>query len=275
LPGAKPVEGDGLAAWNAWRTARAARLAAPDSWLGVVGLFWLNEADGSDNTVGSDPAAVVVLPAGPPRLGVLRRSGETLTWLPDAGDPQPLQTDRRGAPTVVSAGSLAFFAIEREGRLAVRVRDLDWATQRPFAGIETFAYDPAWRIEAEWRPLDPPQTMAVPDVTGEQTTVTVERQAVFRIGDAAEGGKEVALLPMRVSESTTFFVFRDATSGRQTYGAGRFLDAGPAEGDRLVLDFNFAYNPPCAFTAFATCPLPPPENWLDIAVSAGELRPGA
>jgi len=268
-----PAAPEGLAGWNAWRAARAARLAAPDSWLGVVGLFWLTEGAGAeavDSTVGSDPAAVVVLPAGPSRLGVLRRSGETLIWLPDNGDPQVLETDRHGAPTVVTSGSLAFFAIEREGRLAVRVRDLDWAAKRPFAGVEAFAYDPAWRIEAEWRPLEPPQTMAVPDVTGEQTTVKVEWQAVFRVGDT-----EVALLPMRVAESGTFFVFRDGTSGRRTYGAGRFLDAGVAEGDRLVLDFNFAYNPPCAFTAFATCPLPPPENWLLIAVCAGELRPAA
>ncbi|MBI2307500.1 MAG: DUF1684 domain-containing protein [Rhodocyclales bacterium] len=257
---------DGIAGWQAWRQARVASLAAPDSWLGLTGLYWLEPGD---NAVGTAADAAVPLPAGPVRLGVLRWADGELNWRPAAGEPQPLRTDAGGAPTVVTAGATTFFVIERDGRLAVRVRDLDWAAKQPqaFSGIETFPYDPAWCIEAEWRPLAQPQTMEVPNVSGELKPVRVEWQAVFRVGDS-----EVALLPMSVSDSRAFFVFRDATSGRQTYGAGRFLNAAAPAGGRIVLDFNRAYNPPCAFTAFATCPLPPPENRLPFAVPAGELR---
>lgn len=253
-----------VARWQGWRAARAASLSAPDSWLGVVGLFWLEEGA---NAVGSDPAAAVVLPAGPARLGDLDCAGGTVVWRPTDGAPVPLRTDAGGAPTVVEHGALAFFVIERDGRLAARVRDRDWMARRPFAGIDAFAYDPAWRLEAEWRPLDPPRTMEVPDVGGDLKPVTVAWQAVFRVG-----GAEIALLPMRVSADGVFFVFRDASSGRETYGAGRFLDAAAPAGGRLLLDFNFAYNPPCAFTPFATCPLAPAENRLPFAVAAGERR---
>jgi uncharacterized protein (DUF1684 family) len=124
------------------------------------------------------------------------------------------------------------------------------------------------RIEAEWQPLEPPQVMEVPNVTGDLKPVTVAWQAAFALG-----GQRVTLLPMNVSESGVFFVFRDATSGRISYGAGRFLNTEAAIDGRIVLDFNFAYSPPCAFTPFATCPLPPPENWLPFAVEAGEKRP--
>lgn len=257
--------------WAEWRAARAASLAAPDSWLGLVGLYWLEPGS---NAVGADPAATVVLPAGPALLGHLDCVGGTVTWRPLAGAAMALATDAGGEPTPVSHGALAFFVIERDGRLAVRVRDLDWAAKRPrpFPGVDCFAYDPAWRIEADWKPLDPPRTMDVPNVSGDLKTVRVEWQAVFLVG-----ATEVALLPMSVAETDAgrgvFFVFRDAGSGRQSYGAGRFLNAGAPAGGRLVLDFNRAYNPPCAFTPFATCPLPPPENWLPFPVEAGERKP--
>lgn len=251
--------------WQCWREARAASLASPDSWLGLIGLFWLEEGR---NAVGSDPAAVVVLPDGPLLLGHLDCAGTSVIWRPAEAAAIPLATDADGAPTVVEHGALAFFVIERDGRLAVRLRDRGWATKHPFAGVDAFAYDPAWRIEAEWKPLDPPQVMEVPDVSGDLKPVVVAWQAVFSVG-----GEKFALLPMSVSDEKVFFVFRDATSGRISYGAGRFLDATPPRDGRIVLDFNFAYSPPCAFTPFATCPLPPPENWLSIAISAGERKP--
>jgi len=248
--------------WRQWREDRERRLAAPDSWLGLIGLVWLQEGA---NAVGADAAATVVLPAGPAHLGQLVCAGTQVAWQPAAGDAIALRTDAGGEPSVVDVDGLAFFVIERDGRLAVRVRDLEWAKKRPFSGLETFAYDPAWRVVAEWRPLDPPQTLMVPDASGELKSVTVAWQAAFRIGDAS-----VALLPTRVSDAGALFVFRDATSGRQTYGAGRFLDAPSPVDGRIVLDFNRAYSPPCAFTAFATCPLPPPENRLPFAIVAGE-----
>jgi len=247
-----------------WCQARACDLAAPDSWLGLLGLFWLEEGS---NIVGSDSAAQVLLPCGPARFGDLLCHGRRVLWQPAAGAPVVLQTDADGVPDEVRFGTLAWVVIERAGRLAVRLRDRDWASDRHFSGLNHFPFDPAWQIEADWLPLSPPQTLEVPDVTGDLKAVTVAWQAVFRVGEA-----EVRLLPMNVSESAVFFVFRDTTSGRQSYGAGRFLHSAPARAGRITLDFNRSTNPPCAFTPFATCTLPPPENWLPFPVLAGEMK---
>lgn len=247
-----------------WHDDRLAELGAPASWLGVVGLFWLEPGA---NVVGSASDCAVRLPSGPPRFGVLDCDGATVSWQPAGGDARPLRTDAAGDPDRIPCGTLEFFVIERDGRLAVRLRDLDWRRSRDFAGIDCYPYDPAWRVDARWETLSVPATMEVPTMTGELKSVEVRHRAVFDIG-----GKSLSLLPMEVGNDGVFFVFRDASSGRETYGGGRFLRAPPPQGGRLRLDFNFAYNPPCAFTAFAACPLPPPENRLPLAVQAGERR---
>lgn len=252
------------AAYRRWLAARRAELAGPESWLGLVGLHWL---EAGSNPVGSGPGMAVPLPHGPEHLGDLEWSGETLRWRPAGEAPVALATDRQGNPTIIEAGSLAIFVIEREGRLAARVRDRDWAARRAFVPPAMYAYAPQWRIEARWELLPAPVEIEVPNVTGELKKVRVSRQAVF-----AREGQTVALLPVSVDGGAAFFVFRDRTSGRQTYGAGRFLKARPARGG-IVLDFNRATNPPCAFTPFATCPLPPAENWLPFPVPAGEMAP--
>lgn len=248
-----------------WRQRRLAELDTPEGWPGLIGLFWLEPGA---NAVGAAPECPVRLPEGPARLGVLEWQGEAVTWRPEDGPPLALQTDAAGEPTPVALGAFKFFIIEREGRLAVRLRDLQWREKQPFAGIDCFAYDPAWHIEATWETLAEPVRMEVPTVTGELKTVEVRHRAVFE-----RQGETVALLPMEVGADGAFFVFRDATSGKVSYGAGRFLRAPPPQDGRVVLDFNRAYSPPCAFTPFATCPLPPPENWLSLAVTAGEKNP--
>jgi len=260
-----------------WQERRHAELAAADSWLGLIALAWL---EAGSNSVGSAPECTVVLPTGPARLGELVVDGSEVAWLPAgegmavveagraaAGGRWLLASDAQGQPSRIVAGDLVMFVIEREGRLAVRLRDRAWASRRSFAGLETYAYDPAWRIDADWEAIDPPLAMAVPNVTGDVKSVLVSRRAVFAVA-----GHLVTLLPMEVDDEGVFFIFRDATSGRQTYGAGRFLRAPAPVGGRITLDFNRAYNPPCAFTSFATCPLPPPENWLPFAVPAGERK---
>lgn len=249
---------------QAWQAARRAELAGADSWLGLVGLFWLEPGA---NAVGSGADCPVRLPDGPERLGELLWQDDALVWQPADGPAQPLQTDRAGAATVLAAGSAAFFVVEREGRLAARVRDRAWASRHPFAGLEYFPEDPAWVIDAAWQPIVPPLAMEVPNVSGELKRVEVAHKAVFAVA-----GQTVELLPMAADGREVFFVFRDRTSGRETYGAGRFLKARPAVDGRIRLDFNRAFNPPCAFTPFATCPLPPPENWLPCAVPAGEKK---
>jgi uncharacterized protein (DUF1684 family) len=246
-----------------WREERQCALQAPDSWLGLIGLFWLEEGS---NRVGTDPASVVQLPQGPAVFGELLCQAGRMTWQPAGGLALALRTDAEGDPDVVSLGALSFSVIERGGQFAVRLRDRDWASRKPFAGLDCFPFAPDWKITASWQPLTPPQEIEVPDVTGDLKKVTVAWQAVFRVGKI-----EVALLPMSVSGAGVFFVFRDASSGKITYGAGRFLHAELPVDGQINLDFNRATNPPCAFTPFATCPLPPPENWLPFPVMAGEL----
>lgn len=253
----------------AWQKARHDELSAPDSWLGLIGLFWLEPGV---NTVGCAADAVVNLPSGPARFGDLRWEGGRVFWQPAGALTVELETDRVGKPTTVDCENLSFFVVDRDGRLAVRLRDRHWAASRPFCGLDYFPFAAAWQIEAEWQSLSPPLRMEVPNVSGDLKTVDVTHQAVFTVA-----GQTVTLLPMSVGENEVFFVFRDRSSGKETYGAGRFLkvpaaaiEAATGGGAKISLDFNRAYNPPCAFTAFATCPLPPPENRLDLPVEAGE-----
>ncbi len=247
-----------------WKEARRAELAGPESWLGLIGLFWLEPGR---NPVGSSDQAVVQLPFGPAHLGDLLWQDQRVLWLPRGETARELKTDAEGAPSTVDHENLSFFVVDRDGRLAVRVRDRAWAAKRQFTAPACFSYDPAWRIEAAWAPLAPPLRMEVPNVSGELKTVDVAYQASF-----AMAGQHVTLLPVTVNDNEVFFVFRDRSSGRETYGAGCFLKAPAAVDGKITLDFNFAFNPPCAFTPFATCPLPPPENWLPFAVPAGEKR---
>lgn len=261
------TEFDGIASCKSWQAARMAELSGPDSWLGVVGLFWLEPGQ---NRVGAGEDCAIRLPGGPAYLGDVQLTADGLLWQPRQGASQPLVSDRDGPPSVISFENWSFFAVDRDGRIAIRVRDRAWAQARPFAGLTYFDADPAWMIEATWEVLPAPILMAVPNVSGELKEVAVTHRAVFSVA-----GEPVALLPMSVSAEAVFFVFRDRTSGRETYGAGRFLKAAPAVDGRIRLDFNRAFNPPCAFTPFATCPLPPPENWLPFAVRAGELKPAS
>lgn len=223
-----------------WQAERIAALTAPDGWLTLVGLFWL---DGDEHVVGSDAACAVHLPSGPARLGSLRVRDGVVEWHPASGGVQVLQSDAAGEATIVSHHSLSFFVIERDGRLAVRVRDSEAAARRRFAGIESFPFDAAWCVDARWD----------------------GSRAHFEIA-----GQPCSLGPRILADGSLQFVFGDATSGRETYGGGRFLYTPAPQGDTLRLDFNRAINPPCVFTPFAVCPLPTADNRLALAVTAGE-----
>lgn len=277
-----PVDPSG---WQAWRQARHDELAGPDSWLGLAGLYWLEPGR---NAVGG--TASVSLPGAPPLLGEIRLEDGRLQWQSAAGDELlvdelavatpsdvagkflqiDLQSDGAGSPTVLGWRDLRWHVIERDGRFAVRVRNRGWARERAFAGLDVFPFAPEWQVEASWQVPATPRTMEVPTVSGDLKLVNVTHAAVFE-----HAGTTVELLPLSVDQDTVFFVFRDSTSGRSTYGGGRFLRAAPAQRGRISLDFNRCYNPPCAFSPFATCPLPPPENWLAFPIEAGErLYPG-
>ncbi|HET7557622.1 MAG TPA: DUF1684 domain-containing protein [Rhodanobacteraceae bacterium] len=260
-----------------WRARRIARLTAPEGWLSLTGLHWLEPGR---NTLGSAGDNAIVLTKAPARLGVVEwHADETLVLqlapgsdvLVDgrAQSQVTLRDDREPDPTRVSFGSVNFVVIDRGGRKALRVRDSKAETRTRFAGIESFPVDPSWRIVADWVPFDPPQVLETANVIGQMERYPVPGRAVFE-----RDGRTHELLPVIEvpGDEQLFLIFADGTSGRETYGAARFLYADPPRDGRIVLDFNKAYNPPCAFTAFATCPLAPPENRLDLRVTAGEKK---
>jgi uncharacterized protein (DUF1684 family) len=260
---------------QAWRADRVRSLTAEDGWLTLIGLFWLEEGE---NRLGSGPDCPLRLPANkaPARVGSLlldqgqlRAELEPNVEVSSAGQPVSsivLHSDADGQPTVLQLGDLSFFVIRRGDRFALRVRDRAHPARLDFAGIETYPADPAWRIAARFEPYRPPKPIAVPTVLGTIDEQESPGAAVFEVA-----GRVLRLDALGGDDGRLFLIFADETNGRKTYGGGRFLYAEPPSADGgVVLDFNRAYNPPCAFTDFATCPLPPRQNRLPIAVEAGE-----
>lgn len=245
---------------------RIERLTAPEGWLSLVGLHWLQPgvqrigtASDNDIVLATGPAylAQVAFEDGQVRIDPLEESG---AWH------QP-GAEGLAARLRFNEGEASIQVIQRGERFGLRVRDAKAPTRTGFAGIERFDTDPSWRVAAEFEPHDPPRTLPIVDVLG-QTTQT-PNPGVVRF---MHGGKRYSLEALDEGDGRLFFVFADRTNAKDSYGAGRMLYADPAVNGRTVLDFNLAYNPPCAFTEFSTCPLPPPENRLDVAVRAGERR---
>jgi uncharacterized protein (DUF1684 family) len=171
----------------------------------------------------------------------------------------------------VEMGDVNLQVIERGGRYAIRLRDRNAAARRDFTGCRWYEIKESYRIEAKWVPYPSRRRIKVPNVLGETESMVSPGYAEFDLG-----GKKVQLVgALETPDSTElWFILRDQTSGKETYPAGRFLYADLPKAGRIVLDFNKSYNPPCAFTAFATCPLPPPSNWMPVRVEAGELNYG-
>jgi len=263
---------------EAWRAERLERLTADDGWLTVVGLHWL--APGV-NRFGSNPASQIPLSgsdvpalAGTVELKddgtVVARSAAgasvTINGAPLAE--LALRNDSQGGPDILGVGRLSFYIIDRGGRLGARVKDPDAAARKEFKGIEHFPIDPRYRVTAHLEPYPEPREVPVPTVLGTPTTMLAPGILHFTLL-----ANELSLEPYvnAVDDPEYFLIFRDRTSGDTTYGGGRFLDADAVGADgTTVLDFNLAYSPPCAFTLHATCPLPPPQNALRVAIEAGE-----
>lgn len=254
---------------EAWRAQRYAALRRDLGWLTLAGLDWLRDGE---NRVGSAADADVLLPGGPPLAGTLTvASGVTGAegeWT-HAGAPADglrLADDRDEEPTILELGSLRSCIIARGERLALRTWDLDAPQRQSFAGIDHWAVDPDWRLGARFERVAG-RTLSVPDVIGTTERKSSPGDVVFERGGA----------PLRLqaldggASGELWLIFGDATNGSDTYGGGRFLytEAPDADG-RVVVDFNRAYNPPCVFTPYATCPLPWPENRLALRVEAGE-----
>jgi uncharacterized protein (DUF1684 family) len=263
-----------------WRKGRETRLAAEGGWLSVAGLDWLSEGE---NRFGSDPKNAVVFPPGkgPAVAGVLLLAGGKVTLKPEPGagitlDGQPaserqLRVDADGKPDVLRLGSLAFHIIKRGDRFAVRLKDSERPERIAFKGVPAFPVQASYKVEGTFIPYDPPKEIPIATVIGTVEPMNCPGKVVFRLG-----GRQVSLEPvLEPGSPELFFIFRDRTSGKQTYPAGRFLYAAPAKDGKVVLDFNKAVNPPCAFTEFATCPLPPRQNALPVPVRAGEKTYGS
>jgi uncharacterized protein (DUF1684 family) len=258
-----------------YRADREASLRADDSWLTVAGLFWLKPGP---NVAGSAPGSDIVLPRkAPARLGVFELRDGRVTFVADTAAHVTMAGKRVGATAVVApesdddalvAGDLSMFVIRREDRYGIRLRDVNSAMRRAFKGLQFYPVREAYRVTARFVPYDKPRTIAVPNVLGQAPEMESPGYVTFTLN-----GRELRLEPVyETSEKTDlFFIFKDLTSRDATYPAGRFLHAPLPKDGTVTIDFNKAYNPPCAFTDFATCPLPPKQNHLPIRIEAGEL----
>ncbi|ATB31591.1 DUF1684 domain-containing protein [Melittangium boletus] len=262
---------------RAWHQKRVANLTAEDGWLSLVGLHWLEEGD---NRLGSAADNDFIFPAGTPaHIGTLTRKGSQVTFTLQPGvtvtrGGQPFSGGtvgtREGPEDILGLGPLRFYLIPRGDKLGLRVKNPEAPARKQFHGIPTWPVSAAWRIEGRFEPAASPRKLAVPTVLGTVEDMNSPGTLVFQVN-----GQEYRLDPVLESESGPFFViFGDQTNRTESYGAGRFLYVDPPKDGRVVLDFNRAYNPPCAFSPYATCPLPPAQNRLKLSVEAGEKRYG-
>lgn len=258
-----------------WRERQDASLRTEDGWLTLAGLFWLEEGD---NRAGADSSCAIRLPEGaPPVLGMFQRRGREVVFQAATaayinGEPageRVLRSDMPGPPDLLTFGSFTLFVIERGDRIGLRLRNRNHPALQTFTGRRWFPIDERYRIDARFEGYDPPRPITIPTILGDASEQLCPGAAVFTLA-----GQEFRLEPTAGKNGELFFVIRDATSGHETYGAARFLYADPPRDGRVMLDFNQAYNPPCAFTEFATCPLPPRQNILPVRIEAGELDSG-
>lgn len=261
-----------------WRTKRVDRLKGKLGWLKLAGLFWLKRGA---NTMGSDPSSDIILdPRAPSSLATITMKGQDVylritdgvhaSFRGKAVSEMLLLSDEEGKrePDKITSGDFTFFIIDRGGRKALRLFDQQAQTYTSFKGLRYFPIDPRWRIEGKFVAF--PQTRKVQISTAIGTTVEEQIRGEVRF---SIGSETYSLQPVsEEGRSELSFVFGDKTNGNQTYGGGRFMDAKLEPDGKVILDFNKAYNPPCAFTAFATCPLPRTENRLPIEVTAGEMN---
>src|SRR5579862_8047554 len=266
------------AAIDAWRAQRTRSLTSDSGWLTLAGLFWLK--DGA-NSFGRAPANDLVLDNGAlaAHAGAFLVSGQQVRFVaaPEGGvthDGHPVGTlelvaDTRGEPTVLASGSLRFFLIERAGHLGVRVRDLNNPHRLQFRGLDYFPVTTEWVVQARFEPYQPARQLKIVNILGMEEQLECPGAVVF-----SKAGREWRLDAVleAAGDQELFIMFADATSGHETYGAGRFLYIPLPHDNTVQVDFNKAINPPCGLNDFATCPLPPAQNRLKLRVAAGEKK---
>ena len=259
----------------AWREQRKNELTTPDGWTSLVGLHWIEL---KSHFIGSGPGSGIKLAVGPAKLGMITQQDKRIFLTPERGteltlNGEPLkgrvelESDRDAQPSTVGfdEGKGLLTVIERGGRHALRVRHADAESRTQFIGLNYWPTREDWRIEGRFIPHPPGKTLTIIDVIG-----VANESPNPGVVEFERDGKTFRLEALGQVGGPLFFVRADRASGHGSYRAGRFLDAGAPQAGKVVLDFNRAYNPPCAFTPYATCPLPPAENRLDLLVDAGE-----
>jgi uncharacterized protein (DUF1684 family) len=258
-----------------FRAEREARLKENErSWLALAGLFWLEEGN---NSFGSAPSNDIQLEntSVPANAGVFQYKNDVVILKVNDGTgitcnglevkSKALRTDIEEEPDFIELGSIILVAIKRGKNCLIRVWDRDYPSRKNFTGLKHFPITPAYRIAARFVPYDPPRIMKIRDVIGEEYEVEFPGFAIFTLG-----GKECRLEAEK-TDNGLFFNFYDPTNGNGSYPGGRFLICDPPTDREVILDFNMAYNPPCAYTDYATCPLPPAQNRLPVRIPAGEM----
>ena len=260
-----------------WRQHREEELKAEDGWLTVAGLYWLKEGV---TTIGADKSQVdIVLPPNstPGKVGVLKLEngvvtlqvtdgvGVTVNEKPVTEYVMTFETEK--APAQFKVGSLRLGVIKRSGRYGLRVRDKNSVARQQFKGLEWFPPQARFRVVATFEPYETPTEMTIVNVLGDELREKTPGTLSFTLK-----GQKFVLRPVIEDEKRLFVMFRDLTAGKTTYPLGRYLYADLPKDGKVLLDFNRAENPPCAFTKYATCPLPPRQNYMKIAIEAGEKR---
>lgn len=278
------AESEWRADLDQWRERRAQEINAPDGWLTLVGLDWLKPGVNSFGTAADNQ--IQVHAQAPDHIGLLTVSNKTVQLLsPPGGFPPVLTIDGQPAregplvaegakPSIIGWQGLTMVVLKRGDRYALRTKDADSPTRKSFHGLNWYAADPHLSVDAQWIPFAPPHIEKIPTVIGTTLDLPAPGVAEFTLGDRTFQLEPVLEEP---NDKTLFFILRDETSRTSTYQAARFLHTGfPDHGlDKpgiLILDFNRLENPPCAYTPYATCPLPPEKNRLPVAIEAGEKR---
>ncbi|MCK4894736.1 MAG: DUF1684 domain-containing protein [Calditrichia bacterium] len=259
-----------------WHARRLASLTKPDSWLSLAGLFWLKEGENSFG--GSDLNRIKFPPDKAPaemgqffhREGVVSvqvKNGISVFHDGKIVKTMTMVNDSEGTPTILKYGSLSWYIIKRSEKLGIRLKDSENRQLKNFSGIDRFPVNPKWKIIAKFEEYETPRTIEIPNILGTVSDDPSPGKLIFEFD-----GQSYSLDPIADPDDKRWFIiFSDQTSGEETYGAGRFLyiDA-PVEDGTAIIDFNKAYNPPCVFTPYATCQLPPEQNHLALHVTAGE-----
>ena len=256
-----------------WHQNRIERLKKDTGWLNLVGLHWLKEGE---NTFGSSEENDIKFPDNSPqKIGTIILKDSLLTFKSADGvdvlnnnvkaTVLELKDDLTRMRTALATGSLRWYIIKRGERYGIRLRDVESPILKEFKDIDIYPINEDWRIEATFIPYDPPKQILIPNILG-----TTEEDNSPGSLSFTKNGKNYKLDAIE-SRNGFFIIFADETSGKETYGAGRFLYTDrPDSNNIVILDFNISYNPPCVFTKYATCPLPPKQNYLHLKITAGE-----